>query len=574
MKIHARAAVIVAAWLSFGSAGVLAQQDTLLPETLPPDSFYVDTGIFVSTAGNDTTGSGAIGSPYRTVARALQDADSGSVITLRAGTYNEMVEIDQPGITLRSAWGEWAHISNPTNEASIHSSVYLDLNARHTTLQRMEISGGYYYAVKLESAWGWGNEFAIQVLIDGCKVHGSGRDCIKITPGCDDVTIRRCEIYDSGVRDPSNAEGIDNVNGDRCLVQDCHIHDIATNGLYFKGGATGCVAERCLVENTGAGGIFVGFDTSPEWFDTLANPNYYENIYGVVRNCLVRNTIYAGIAMYCAYHPKIFNNTVINTAQSAHSPIYFGLAFQDWEPHNGRPPTVAPVIKNNIAYQGSGYPSDMVFIRYSDDLGGLRALSGMPDMEYNLYFWASGTANFEDRRPESIYSGDLAGWRTHIAGDYRSWEFDPLLDATGHLTASSNCIDSAETTAYITYDYDRAVRTGLCDIGADEYGVSGVAPYYTKYARSGLTIRTYPNPIGSRVTIDFELFRRGRARVAVYDATGRLVRILSDAQYSQGRHQVGWDGRDRDGREASAGVYVVSLRSGGSSQGRLLVKVR
>ncbi len=556
------------------AAATFAQQDTLMPETLPPDSFYVDTGIYVSTTGNDTTGNGSYSAPFRTMARALQGADSGSVITLRGGTYNEMVEIDQPGITLRSAWGEWAHISNPTNNSSIHSSVYLDLNARHTILQRLEISGGYYYGIKLESAWGWGDEFATHVLIDGCRIHDSGRDCIKITPGCDDVTIRRCEIYNSGQRDPSNAEGIDNVNGDRCLVQDCHIHDIATNGLYFKGGATGCVAERCWVENTGAGGIFVGFDTSPEWFDTLANPGYYENIYGVVRNCIIRNTTYAGIAMYCAYHPKIYNNTIINTAASAHSPIYFGLAYQDWEPHNGRPPTVAPVIKNNISYQGPGYPDDMIYVRYSTDLGGLRALSGMPAMERNRYYRSGGAANFEDRRPESLYSGNLAGWRTHIGGDYRSQEADPLLDGAGHLTSASTCIDSAEATAYVSYDYDRAWRAGLGDIGADEYGASGTAFFDNQPVKPTLRIQSRPNPFSAFTRVIFELSASGRIRAAVYNVAGQKVRLLVDKDMPAGKSCVGWDGRDEQGNKLSAGVYLLSADDGRRQNSIPMILVR
>lgn len=377
------------------------------------------------------------------------------------------------------------------------------------------------------------------------------------------------------MRDPSNAEGIDNVNGDRCLVQDCHIHDIATNGVYFKGGATNCVAERCLVENTGAGGIFVGFDTSPEWFDTLANPSYYENIYGVVRNCIVRNTVYAGIAMYGAYHPKIYNNTVINTAASAHSPIYFGLAYQDWEPYAGRPPTTAPVIRNNISYQGPGYPGDMVFIRYSDDLGGMRALSGMPIMDRNRYYRTSGPANFEDRRPESLYSGNLAGWRAHIGGDYHSWEADPLLDGTGHLTSSSTCIDSAEASAYLTYDCDRGLRSGMRDIGADEYGASGVAGGCVVEERPRLpALKAGPSPFSSRTNIWLVLPRPGQARVAIYDIAGRLVRTMMDTHLPRGRHQVAWDGRDKDGRQASAGLYVVSLHSEELTRRQLLVKVR
>lgn len=570
----ARALTIIPLAMVLSASAVLGQQDTLMFETLPPDSIYTDSGIFVATTGNDSTGNGSIGLPYRTVGRALQDADSGDVITMRGGTYNEMVEIDQPGITLRSAWGEWAHIANPYDNTAIQNSVYLDLNARHSQLQRLEISGGYYYAIKLESAWGWGNDFAHHILIDGCTIHGSGRDCIKITPGCDDVTIRRCEIYDSGLRDPSNADGIDNVNADRCLVQDCHIHDIATNGLYFKGGAASCVAERCLVENTGSGGIFVGFDTSPEWFDTLANPNYYENINGVVRNCIVRNTVYAGIAMYGAYHPKIYNNTIINTAASAHSPIYFGLTYQDWEPHAGRPPTVAPVIKNNIACQGPGYPGDMVFIRYSTDLGGMRALSGMPVMDRNRYYRASGTANFEDRRPESLYSGDLAGWRTHSGGDSHSYEADPLLDGTGHLTSASTCIDSAEAATYVTYDYDRAMRSGLWDIGADEYGASGVSGSIASSGPGRATIRSEPNPFSASTTIRCELPAAGRVRIAVYNIAGQQVRTLVDAGLPAGKYHIVWDGQGDRGAPARAGVYLLRVQTSCGNLLARLVKVR
>jgi len=551
----------------------LAQQDTLMPETLPPDSFYVDTGIYISTAGNDTTGSGTYSAPYRTVARALMEADSGDVITMRGGVYNGAVEIDQPGITLRSAWGEWAHISNPY-DTQPDVSVYLDLNARHCTLQRLEISGGYYYAVKLESSWGWGEDFATSVTIDGCRIHDSGRDCIKITPGCDDATIRRCEIYNSGMRDPSNAEGIDNVNGDRCLVQDCHIHDIATNGLYFKGGATCCVVERCLVENNGAGGIFLGFDTSPEWFDTLANPGYYENIYGVARNNIVRNTVYAGIAMYCAYHPKVYNNTVINTAASAHSPVYFGLAYQDWEPYAGRPPTLAPAIYDNAAYQPTGRTRNMVYIRYSDDLGGMNALSGMPNMDRNCYYAVDGPATFEDRRPASLYSGGLAGWRAHTGNDPNSFEADPLLDAIGHLLPASPCIDSAESSAYVTYDFDRALRVGSRDIGADEYGAVGVFGLKPHSSLGKKALKAQPNPFSLWSDIRFVTSSPGRVRVIVYNALGQEVSVIADGHLHSGPHLVRWDGRDATGRRVGAGAYFALVEDGGERRGLRMVLLK
>lgn len=45
--------------------------------------------IYVATSGNDTTGTGAIGAPYKTLAKGLTAAVAGKTIVLRAGSYHE-----------------------------------------------------------------------------------------------------------------------------------------------------------------------------------------------------------------------------------------------------------------------------------------------------------------------------------------------------------------------------------------------------------------------------------------------------------------------------------------------------
>ena len=59
--------------------------------------------------------------------------------------------------------------------------------------------------------------------------------------------------------------------------------------IKIKGGSIGSIIERCLVMNCQTG-ICVGQDTSPQFFDITVNPEYYENIDGIVRNCIVINT--------------------------------------------------------------------------------------------------------------------------------------------------------------------------------------------------------------------------------------------------------------------------------------------
>jgi spore coat protein A len=71
-----------------------------------------------------------------------------------------------------------------------------------------------------------------------------------------------------------------------------------------------------------------------------------------------------------------------------------------------------------------------------------------------------------------------------------------------------------------------------------------------------------PNPFDETTLVIFELPRAERVRARVYDVSGRLVRELLDASRPAGRHQLAWEGVDRDGHYVPAGVYFVRLESG------------
>lgn len=441
---------------------------------------------FVSTSGSDVSGNGSIGQPFRTVSHVVDPANgivgAGDVITLRGPAGNNVyaeteVRLRLP-LTLRSQPGEWAHIACPIDVPET-VCVQIDPEASGSRLSRLEISGGYYYTVFLQTDWyrpgGENGHGATDVVIEDCKLHGSGRDVVKITPKSDRATIRRCEIYDSGAGYPAgtppedkNAEGIDNVNAANLLVEDNHIHDTATTGVYFKGGARDAIVQRNRIENTGEAGILIGFDTSPEYFDTAANPNYYEAIGGIVRNNVVRNTRYAGIGLYASQNALVANNTLVNTAQVGHAALYYGVTLQDYEPEAGRPSNVGARVRNNLVIQSGG---DCVGIRHSQELGGLDGLSGSPGSDYNAFFDTTGACVFVDQRPGSPLDngGTLAQWRTALNADVHSIQTTLAVSADGHLAAGSAAIAAGQSLTEVTDDIDRQPRSTPYDIGADEF---------------------------------------------------------------------------------------------------------
>ncbi len=71
-----------------------------------------------------------------------------------------------------------------------------------------------------------------------------------------------------------------------------------------------------------------------------------------------------------------------------------------------------------------------------------------------------------------------------------------------------------------------------------------------------------PNPFNPTTTISYLLPEPMSISLVVYDAAGRLVRVLvGNAYKAAGRHQVTWNGGDESGQIVAAGVYFCRLES-------------
>ena len=70
-----------------------------------------------------------------------------------------------------------------------------------------------------------------------------------------------------------------------------------------------------------------------------------------------------------------------------------------------------------------------------------------------------------------------------------------------------------------------------------------------------------PNPFNPRVTLSFTLEAAGPVRLEVFDLLGRRVAVPAAGLFRAGDHAVAWDGRDADGRDVAAGVYMGRLTS-------------
>jgi hypothetical protein len=106
-------------------------------------------------------------------------------------------------------------------------------------------------------------------------------------------------------------------------------------------------------------------------------------------------------------------------------------------------------------------------------------------------------------------------------------------------------------------------------VRADQPEVAGVGDGGT----TGLALAApSPNPLrgDAEATIRFTLATAARARLSVYDLTGRRVATPFDGEAAAGAHEARWNGRDARGARVAAGVYVVRLETAGRTLTRRL----
>ncbi|MGH7491927.1 MAG: FlgD immunoglobulin-like domain containing protein [bacterium] len=93
---------------------------------------------------------------------------------------------------------------------------------------------------------------------------------------------------------------------------------------------------------------------------------------------------------------------------------------------------------------------------------------------------------------------------------------------------------------------------------------------------------SYPNPLHAaareaETVIRYQLPAQAvgeHVTLTIFDVLGREVRTLVDEAYRPGHFSARWDGRDREGRLATSGVYFYKLSAGSMSQVRKLMLVR
>jgi hypothetical protein len=167
------------------------------------------------------------------------------------------------------------------------------------------------------------------------------------------------------------------------------------------------------------------------------------------------------------------------------------------------------------------------------------------------------------------WDGDI-----HASGyEVYYWESSPIL--------AKQCVDVGDTTATTLEELENGVLYDIYVIAYDQFGnrtdhsnMISVRPNCWGAVEGKPTLpegfalgKNYPNPFDFQTLIPYRLGGSSSfARLIVYNATGRQVRVLHEGCLPAGLHEAIWDGMDGKGLPVPPGVYFYRLEAGGFAQ--------
>ncbi len=75
-------------------------------------------------------------------------------------------------------------------------------------------------------------------------------------------------------------------------------------------------------------------------------------------------------------------------------------------------------------------------------------------------------------------------------------------------------------------------------------------------------LNNYPNPFNPSTVIAFEIPQSENVSLKVFNINGQLIRTLTNENYSAGKHEKTWNGKNEFGKEVSSGIYIYRLIAG------------
>ncbi|HKO81903.1 MAG TPA: T9SS type A sorting domain-containing protein [Chitinophagaceae bacterium] len=574
----------------------------------------VASDYYVALTGNDTTGSGSVAKPWRTIKRANDLAginytvvpsaliNAPVTIYLRAGTHKPAVN----GIFInsnRGVNGQWYTIKNYPGETVIVDGS--DITAKFSAL--FSIGGAKF--VRIEGLK------LTKMTNDSTLTDGGIKDTrfgIIVSGKAANIIIKKNEIYDMAwTRNLSKQkipEANDNLNPLVVLgTTDTSIRNVIIDSNSVYENITGyaeavtvngnvdsfAITNNLVFDNANIGIVAAG---NYQWvvddpnFSVTATHNFSKN--GFIRN----NTVYrnispiavsAGIYLDGSRYVTVEDNLSYNNGTG------ISVGNEQYNSVSGYHMVRSNVLRDNLTaglYYGStnstswveyctvkwntikdNYVLDSVLRAKANNQYGITNAS-QRYTEANIYRLRNST--FEENTIESLSDIVLGYYRTQSNLTIRYNEYYVISENACQAIFvqdknDDGSIASPPDSIYTNF-HQYAKRTGYdqnSECEGEEYDPNGcglasrgvVNPVTSKPIETLnnklAAISAYPNPVINRLSVRLGMKGNGTVNLALYNISGQLV-LQQQRQLSEGNHELGWNDTKQ---KLIPGVYLLKV---------------
>jgi hypothetical protein len=185
-------------------------------------------------------------------------------------------------------------------------------------------------------------------------------------------------------------------------------------------------------------------------------------------------------------------------------------------------------------------------------------------VEDDIYWHSPNGTNWHNQTFRDMIPSTYGEPLTLVVGDTVEYTYD--------FTADEDCdVDNCKFVAFVQSNNNRYILQGA------RIAVSELTPVPVddeeRVPEQFTLHQNYPNPFNAQTKIEFET-SGGHATLEVFDITGARVSTLVNQNLGPGRHEVIWDGRDRNGKPVSSGVYFYRLKSAGNDDIRKMALLK
>ena len=145
-----------------------------------------------------------------------------------------------------------------------------------------------------------------------------------------------------------------------------------------------------------------------------------------------------------------------------------------------------------------------------------------------------------------------------------------LLEAIDNCPTSSNCpsrlVVSDATGSALSANFHEAAWT----VGSDSFVLDNDSVAPISYSLSD----NYPNPFNPSTVIEYSIAEPSFVNLAIYDASGRIVRTLVSESKVADSYSLTWDGTNDSGVQVSAGMYLYKINAGSFTETKKMLLVK